>query len=255
MVSRDQGQGSTRPQGQSPAGGASAPAMAQEKAAEMKDQVQAKAGEVKEQVAAQATSRAEQGKGQAVESLGSVASAVRQTGGQLRKQDQDGLAEYVERAAGRIEEFGAYLGNRNLNQLVGDAEQFARREPALFVGGSFLLGLFGARFLKSSAQASGQQAGAMASLGRGGANAGMLNQAPPRPVQPAYPGQTATGGMSPGSTTPTGASGMARGSSAAAGGVIVGGPPIDDVVVGGPPVEKPAHERRLAAFDQGREKP
>lgn len=255
MVSRDQGQGFARQQGQSSITGASAPAMAQEKAAEMKDQVQAKAGEVKEQVTAQAASRAEQGKGQAVESLGSVASAVRQTGGQLRKQDQDGLAEYVERAAGRIEEFGAYLGNRNLNQLVGDAEQFVRREPAIFVGGSFLLGLFGSRFLKSSARSSTEETSAMASLPRSGAYTAGGNQGASRPVQTAYASQTATGGAATRSATPAPSSGMTGGSNPAAGGVIVGGPPIDDVVVGGPPLEKPAHERRLAAFDQGREKP
>jgi hypothetical protein len=35
---------------------------------------------------------------------------------------------------------------------MNDAQRLARRQPALFVGGAFAVGLLGARFLKSSAQ-------------------------------------------------------------------------------------------------------
>jgi hypothetical protein len=39
---------------------------------------------------------------------------------------------------------------------VSEAEDFARRQPALFLGGAFALGLLGARFLKSSGQQASQ---------------------------------------------------------------------------------------------------
>ena len=34
--------------------------------------------------------------------------------------------------------------------MLGDVGTFARREPAMFLGGAFVLGLLGGRFLKSS---------------------------------------------------------------------------------------------------------
>ena len=36
-------------------------------------------------------------------------------------------------------------------ELLSDAQQLARRRPALFVGAAFAIGVLGARFLKSSA--------------------------------------------------------------------------------------------------------
>lgn len=257
MVNRDQNQQFERQRGVTPPSSSGTAEQAKEKVGEVKDQVQEKAGEVKDQVTAQATSKIEQGKGQAVDSLGTVASAIRQTSGQLRKQDQDGIAEYVERMAGRIEEFGTYLGNRNLNQLVGDAERFARREPALFVGGSFLLGLFGARFLKSSAQV-GQQGGSGGSSALFDAGyastAQTMPSLPSHTTPPSYSTPRAGGAISTGTQTPP--SRQPMGGAAATGDVIVGGPPISsDVVGGGPPLDKPAGERRLGSFDQGREKP
>jgi hypothetical protein len=43
-----------------------------------------------------------------------------------------------------------YLRDKSLTDVVGDVERFARREPVIFVGGAFLIGLLGSRFLKSS---------------------------------------------------------------------------------------------------------
>lgn len=38
-------------------------------------------------------------------------------------------------------------------ELAADVEGFTRRQPALFMGGAFVLGLTTARFLKSSREA------------------------------------------------------------------------------------------------------
>jgi len=131
---------------------------------EVKQQVGEVAGQVKDQaiqlkdkVAATATGKLEDQKTQAVSSIGNVADAIRQTGQQLRSNDQEAIAQYIDRAAEQIDQFTGYLRGRDMRQLVGDVESFARREPALFLGGAFVLGLFGARFLKSSGQASGAQ--------------------------------------------------------------------------------------------------
>jgi hypothetical protein len=49
-----------------------------------------------------------------------------------------------------LERFSGYLSEREVGDLVYEAEDYARRHSAYFVGGAFLLGLLGARFLKSS---------------------------------------------------------------------------------------------------------
>jgi hypothetical protein len=101
---------------------------------------------VKEQAAAQLSSQ----KDRATQGLGSVASAVRQTTQSLREQQHDTVAGYVEQAADQIERLSERLKNKDVTELLDDAQRLARRQPALFVGGAFALGLVGARFLKSS---------------------------------------------------------------------------------------------------------
>ena len=115
-------------------------------------------GQVVEQVQQQATSRLDRQKENAITGLSSVADAVRQLGQNLRGQEQQGAiaeyaAQYGERAAEQIERFTDYLREHDVNQLVGEVEDFARRQPVLFIGGAFLLGFAGARFLKSSSPA------------------------------------------------------------------------------------------------------
>ena len=103
---------------------------------------------VKEQAASQLSSQ----KDRATDGLGTVASAVRQTTQSLREQKHDTVAGYVEQAADQIERLSERLKNKDVTELLDDAQQLARRQPALFVGGAFALGLVGARFLKSSSR-------------------------------------------------------------------------------------------------------
>jgi hypothetical protein len=49
-----------------------------------------------------------------------------------------------------VERVANYLRERDFHQLVNDAEDFARRSPAVFLGSAFVLGLAASRFLKSS---------------------------------------------------------------------------------------------------------
>jgi hypothetical protein len=122
----------------------------QQKAAQTKDQVQQKAGEVAAKAQEQVASRLSTQKENAAQSLSSVASALRQTGQQLSGQDQMGVTGYIDQAADQVERLSSYLQDNDLGRLVGDVERFARRQPALFLGGAFLAGLLGARFLKAS---------------------------------------------------------------------------------------------------------
>ena len=122
------------------------------------EQAKQKTGQVVEQVQQQAATRLDRQKENAVTGLSRVADTVRQMGQNLRGQEQQGAiaeyaAQYGERAAEQIERFTDYLREHDVNQLVGEVEDFARRQPVIFIGGAFLLGFAGARFLKSSSPA------------------------------------------------------------------------------------------------------
>ena len=81
-----------------------------------------------------------------------VLHAVRQTAEQLRD-PSPAVADYVERAADRIDEWVTALRDRDAAELLEEVRDFARERPALIIGGGFALGLLAARFLKSSGHA------------------------------------------------------------------------------------------------------
>jgi len=112
------------------------------------------AGQAAGQVQEQAISRLDKGKANVVEGFDSVAEQIRLMGENLKKTDQGGVARYAAQygdvAADRLERFSGYLSGHDVSEIVGEVESFARRNSTYFVGGAFLLGLLGARFLKSS---------------------------------------------------------------------------------------------------------
>jgi hypothetical protein len=114
------------------------------------DQVQQVAGQALDQAKQQATTQFSQGKAQAADQVGSVPQALRQTGEQLRKQEQTPVAEVVDGAAAQLERFSSYLRDATLDEIRWDVERFARSQPAAFLGGAFTLGVLAARFLKST---------------------------------------------------------------------------------------------------------
>lgn len=124
----------------------------QDTAGQAVGQVQETAGQVVDQAKQTATAQAQSQKDRAAQSIGTVAQALRQTGQELRGQEQGAVAQYVDRAADQVERFSGFLQNRDVGQIVNDVERYARRNPTMFVGGAFALGLLAARFLKSSSQ-------------------------------------------------------------------------------------------------------
>jgi hypothetical protein len=90
-------------------------------------------------------------KDRASQGLGSIATAVRGASQPLRDQNHEGIAEYADKAATEIERFATRLRERDVQDIVHDAERFARERPAIFVGAAFAVGVLAARFLKSSA--------------------------------------------------------------------------------------------------------
>ena len=107
-------------------------------------------------------SRLDSERNRAAEGLGGVAQALRRTSEELRSQEQSlGIDSYVASAADQVERFSGYLRTTNTRQMVQRIEQFAREQPAVFLGSALMLGLIGARFLRSSARSSPEQYGSM----------------------------------------------------------------------------------------------
>lgn len=113
-------------------------------------QVEQKAASLKDQATEQATNKLDSRMGTAAEGINSFADALRQSGDQLRKDNHDNVAQYTEQAADKVQQFASYLQGQDVNQMIDEVERFARRQPMLFMGGAFLLGVVAARFLKAS---------------------------------------------------------------------------------------------------------
>ena len=124
----------------------------------VKGEAQRLASEAKEgtarvasQAREQATALVDRTKDQTAQRLGSLATALRQAGQSLEKDDAAGFGRYAGLAADQVEKVADYVGGKDLRELVRDTQTFARRHPDLFLGGAFVAGVMLARFIKSSA--------------------------------------------------------------------------------------------------------
>ena len=111
-------------------------------------------GEIVNQVQQQAGSQIARQKESAATDLNQVVQAVRRFGESLGQEEGGPIAryaaEYGDKAAQSLERFSNYIREQDPKQLLNDVQNFGRRQPALLLGGAFLLGLAGARLIKSS---------------------------------------------------------------------------------------------------------
>ena len=136
--------------GPSTAGGASATDQAKDKAqqaaGQAKEQAQQAAGQAKGALRTQVDQRSTD----AGQKVGGFASDVRSVGEQLREQGKDQPAKIADQAAQRAEQVSNYLTNSDGDRILGDIEDFGRRQPWAVIGGGVVLGLLASRFLKAS---------------------------------------------------------------------------------------------------------
>jgi hypothetical protein len=64
-------------------------------------------------------------------------------------------AHYIRQASEQIQGVADNVRQRDVRELVGEVQDFARRQPTLFFGGAVLMGFAALRFLKSTAPAVG----------------------------------------------------------------------------------------------------
>jgi hypothetical protein len=120
-----------------------------------------------EQVAGQAQEKAKQAAGQAKvrlrdqvnrrstqvgDQVASAAQDVRTVGEELRKQGRDKPAQLADQGADRAERLGTYLRESDADRILGDIEDFGRKQPWAIVVGGLALGFLGSRFLRASSQ-------------------------------------------------------------------------------------------------------
>ena len=96
------------------------------------------------------TSRVDEQKNRAADGLGGIADVFRTAGNELRNENET-LAQYVDMASDQLRRFADTIRQRGVNDMMNDVNQFARRNPAMFIGGAFLVGFGIARFMKASA--------------------------------------------------------------------------------------------------------
>lgn len=82
-----------------------------------------------------------------------VSQALLLTGNQMRDQGQTRMAGYAAHIAERLGSASGTLRQKDINTLLDDAQNLARRQPGLVLGGAALLGLVAARLVKSGSQA------------------------------------------------------------------------------------------------------
>lgn len=111
------------------------------------------ASDVAREAQKMAESQLDSGRERVAEGMGSVAGAIRNTGDQLRGSPVAGVADYLTQAADTVQGASKYLENKSVGEVVSDVESFARREPLIFLGGTFAVGLLLGRFLKSASPA------------------------------------------------------------------------------------------------------
>jgi hypothetical protein len=97
------------------------------------------------------TSSVDEQKNRAADGLGGIANVIRNAGNELRSENET-LAHYVDMTSDQLRRFADQIRQRGVADMLDDVHAFARRRPALFIGGAFLVGIGIARFLNSSSE-------------------------------------------------------------------------------------------------------
>ncbi|MFL5401615.1 MAG: hypothetical protein ACJ8BF_02230 [Gemmatimonadales bacterium] len=123
---------------------------AREQIRDVKNQVVDQAKTTFQQAKDRAQSSLGESKNQFAEQIGSVAEALRRTTEHLRSEEQTRFAGLTETLARQVDQVARYLRDKDAAAMRNDVENLARRQPAVILGGALVLGLIGARFIKSS---------------------------------------------------------------------------------------------------------
>ncbi len=106
------------------------------------------AGDARDQVEAAATHQKSRG----ADYIGAIAGAMNRSANEFESEVPQ-AAHYIRQASEQISGFADTVRQRDVRELLGDVQDFARRQPTLFFGGAVILGFAALRFLKSATPA------------------------------------------------------------------------------------------------------
>jgi hypothetical protein len=116
-------------------------------------QIEQLAGQAKEQLS-QASDKvrgiASDQKDLLADQVGGVAQALERVASDLQSSN-DPSAQYARMIADNAERLSSSIRDNSVDQLMGMAQDFGRRQPAAFIGAAALLGFAASRFLMASA--------------------------------------------------------------------------------------------------------
>jgi hypothetical protein len=81
--------------------------------------------------------------------VGNVANIIRRTAYEFDT-EMPQAGHYIRKAAAQIENVSEAMRNKNMSEIVGNVQDFARKQPTAFFGAAVLLGFAAVRFLKSA---------------------------------------------------------------------------------------------------------
>jgi uncharacterized protein YjbJ (UPF0337 family) len=121
-----------------------------DKAKEVAGKAQERVGEATDQARGRLRDQVDQRSTEAGERVKSMAGDTRSVADELRSQGKDAPARYVEQAADRADRMGEWLRDSDGDRILGDVEDFARRNPWAIAAAGLALGFTASRLLKAS---------------------------------------------------------------------------------------------------------
>ncbi|HEU5163559.1 MAG TPA: hypothetical protein VFV54_10465 [Thermoanaerobaculia bacterium] len=118
--------------------------------------VKEKAREIGQKATARAQSAVSEQKERATSELGAVAFALRDAATRLDGENMMS-GRLIRGAAERLDDFSRRLESRDLDGIVRETRQWARRSPAAFMGAAVAIGFLASRFLKASERPGGME--------------------------------------------------------------------------------------------------
>ncbi len=112
-----------------------------------REAVRARAGSIGEQLRQAGESLLLEQKQRAADAVHAFAEAFRHAAQALHHQQKPLAARYAEQVAERVDGFSRGVRDRDWREAVATAENYARRQPALFLAGAMTLGFLAARLL------------------------------------------------------------------------------------------------------------
>jgi hypothetical protein len=129
-----------------------ATAQAKDKAQEVAGQAQDKAQEAAGQARDRIRDQIDQRSTTAGHQVTTHAQDLRSVGDALREQGKDQPAKLADQAAERLERAGGWLTDSDADRILGDVEDFARKNPWAVMAGGLAIGFAASRMLKASSR-------------------------------------------------------------------------------------------------------